>query len=295
MHYNGPIVRPPMDGDSIFVEVTVGCTHNSCTFCNFYEGYPFRVAPLSQVESDLKEASRYYRKGRSKVWASGGNPFALSTQKLIELGKLFRKYLPDCKIMTYARVDDMRRKSVEDIKSIIDAGFHDIVIGVESGDDKVLSSVNKGYDAEEILEALGKLDQAGMKYRIIYLGGLAGKNKGEESARVSADVINQIHPHLMLLTMVDVLPGTTMYKQWKAGEFEPESELEKIKEYRELVANLNNHIVVQGQSASSSLQFEAKLPEEKKELLKYLDQVINTFTDEDEKRISAMRARMTRA
>ena len=31
MHYHGPIVRPQTDADSIFVEVTVGCTHNNCT------------------------------------------------------------------------------------------------------------------------------------------------------------------------------------------------------------------------------------------------------------------------
>lgn len=37
-----------------FIEVTVGCTHNSCKFCNFYRGYQFRMVPLVQIESDLK-------------------------------------------------------------------------------------------------------------------------------------------------------------------------------------------------------------------------------------------------
>jgi hypothetical protein len=70
MHYHGPIVRPQTDADSIFVEVTVGCTHNNCTFCNFYDGYPFRVAPLSQVEADLQEAAANFPHAK-KVWASG--------------------------------------------------------------------------------------------------------------------------------------------------------------------------------------------------------------------------------
>ena len=81
MHYHGPIVRPQTDADSIFVKVTVGCTHNNCTFCNFYDGYPFRVAPLSQVEADLQEAAANFPHAK-KVWASGGNPFALSVNKL---------------------------------------------------------------------------------------------------------------------------------------------------------------------------------------------------------------------
>ena len=64
MHFNGPIVRPPTDADSVFIEVTVGCTHNSCTFCNFYEGYPFRVAPWEQIEADVKEAALHFPRPR---------------------------------------------------------------------------------------------------------------------------------------------------------------------------------------------------------------------------------------
>ena len=117
MHYHGPIVRPQTDADSIFVEVTVGCTHNNCTFCNFYDGYPFRVAPLSQVEADLQEAAANFPHAK-KVWASGGNPFALSVNKLATLAKFFKKYLPEAIISTYARVDDITSKSVDDLKTM---------------------------------------------------------------------------------------------------------------------------------------------------------------------------------
>ena len=80
MHFSGPIVRPQTDADSLFIEVTVGCTHNSCRFCNFYEGVPFRMAKLEDIESDLKEAKGYLPTVR-KIWANGGNPFVMSTEK----------------------------------------------------------------------------------------------------------------------------------------------------------------------------------------------------------------------
>lgn len=73
MIFNGPIIRPQTDADSVFIEVTVGCTHDSCTFCNFYKDFPFRVTPISQVEESLKEASLMYP-GAKRAWASGGNP-----------------------------------------------------------------------------------------------------------------------------------------------------------------------------------------------------------------------------
>ena len=76
MEFHGPIVRPYTDADSLFIEVTTGCTHNSCTFCNFYKDTPFRVAPIEQVEKDLQEASREVPFA-TRIWASGGNPFCL--------------------------------------------------------------------------------------------------------------------------------------------------------------------------------------------------------------------------
>ena len=150
MHYNGPIVRPFTDAESVMLEVTVGCTHNACTFCNFYEGIPFQVAPIEQIEEDLQEVSSYNPHVKN-VWAAGGNPYALSTEKLADIARLIRKYLPKARISTYARVDDLVRKSVEEMKYLKDLGIEDLVIGIESGYDPALSFVNKGYTALDIL------------------------------------------------------------------------------------------------------------------------------------------------
>lgn len=94
MHFHGPIVRPATDANSLFIEVTAGCSHNSCAFCNFYEGTPFWVAPLSQIEEDLQEAKENWPDARD-IWASGGDPFVLSTEKQIAVWDLIRKYYPD--------------------------------------------------------------------------------------------------------------------------------------------------------------------------------------------------------
>ncbi len=178
-------------------------THSSCTFCSFYDGYPFRVADWKQIEEDLQEASAVYPHAK-KVWASGGNPFALSVDKLKRFADLTKEYLPESKIGTYARVDDLYHKSAEDIHMLHEAGYDNLVLGIESADDDVLSHVNKGYIAEDILRECKKLEEAGMPYRIIYLGGLAGAGKGEESAGRTAAVLNQLHPYYMFLTTVAI-------------------------------------------------------------------------------------------
>lgn len=286
--FHGPIVRPPTDADSLFIEVTAGCTHNSCTFCNFYKDTPLWVATNEEVEQQLREAKREVP-AVGKIWASGGNPFALSAHRLIELGDLFRKYYPMARVSTYARIDDIFRKSVDDLRAIREHGIDDILIGIEPGDDEALSFVNKGYTAEDIVRECHKLDEAGMPYRMIYLGGLLGAGRLVESARKSAQIFNQIHPYYMYYTNVSVLPGTKLHEQMQAGEYQEATEKERLLEMRELIAGLENHITIDSSTAASSVYLMAELPRDKKAALAALDKEIANFTDEDERKLHARR------
>ena len=55
MHQTGQIYRPPSEASVQRLEVTIGCSHNKCSFCTMYRKTPFRVAPIEDVEMDLKE------------------------------------------------------------------------------------------------------------------------------------------------------------------------------------------------------------------------------------------------
>ena len=288
MHFSGPIVRPQTDADSLFIEVTVGCTHNSCRFCNFYEGVPFRMAKLEDIESDLKEAKGYLPTVR-KIWANGGNPFVMSTEKQIRVWELIKRYYPEARLSTYAIITDFRNKTVDDIRRIKASGLDDLVIGIESGDDEVLEAVDKGYKSDEIIEACRKLDEAGLDYRMIYLGGLAGAGKLEASAKKSAAIINQIHPYYMYLTTVSVLPGTPLYRDLMEGKFKEATEKERIKEMRELIADVNIPITVNSENAASSVNFTVDLPTEKPLILNELDKFLANFSDDAEKAMSRRR------
>lgn len=291
MHFHGPIIRPQTDADSLFIEVTAGCSHNACTFCNFYKDTPFMVAPLSQIEEDLKEAKREWPNAKS-IWASGGNPFVLSTEKQIAVWDLMKKYYPDARISTYATISDFKQKSVEDIKKIKAHGLDEIMIGIETGDDDVLSFVNKGYTAQDIFDAGKKMDEAGITYRMIYLGGLAGKGKLVESAKKSAQIFNQIHPYYMMLTNVSVLPGTKLYNQMQAGEWTEATEKERIEEIRTLIAELNIPITINSGTSTSSVRFEVTLPQEKEQILSELDKTIDQFDEQTEAALAQWRHSM---
>lgn len=290
MHYNGPIVRPQTDADSLFIEVTVGCTHNSCTFCNFYKGYPFSIAPLEQIEADLKEA-RQMRPWAKKIWANGGNPYALSTDRLAAVAKLIKQYFPQSRISTYARVDDLTRKSADEMKYLKELGFEDLVVGFETGDDEILKAVNKGYTVADILSGCKKLEEAGVDYRMIFLGGLAGKGKCEESAKKTAALLNQLHPYLLYLNSVSIMPGTKLYEDWKQGVFQESGERELVKELISLLEHMENEIAVFAAPNTTPFSFFVNLQENKHKLLCEMQNYLCTIDKNEEKRAAINRHR----
>ena len=114
MHYTGTIWRPPYEACSALVQVTAGCTHHKCKFCTLYEDVPFkfRMSPLSEVEEDLKEISRYHRNAK-RVFFTGANPFVLSFDKLKTLAELVKKYYPKVQsIGCFARITDITPKTI---------------------------------------------------------------------------------------------------------------------------------------------------------------------------------------
>lgn len=281
MHYTGPVVRPPHEANSILLEVTVGCTHNHCTFCTFYHDTPYRLAPKSQIEADLQEA-KLYRPDAKRLFAVGGDPFSLRTAKLVALAEQIHQYFPDINIAMYARISSMFNKSLDELKQLRALGINDLVIGVESGDDEVLAYTNKGYNRADILRECQKLEAADISYRVIYLGGLAGKGNGLRNADNMASLLNQLHPTHMYMTSVAIQPESPMYQDVRDGKFIEASEQERIEETLSLVAQLEHPITLLGQSVANPVNFIASLPQQKAQLIGELHHVLQQFSGQDE-------------
>lgn len=281
MHFTGTIWRPPYEANSALIQVTAGCSHDSCRFCSLYPGIKFKVSPLSEIESDLKIIQYYQPKAR-RLFLVGANPFVLSYNKLLDLGFMVRKYLPYCQnIGMFARITDIKKKTVEELRNLRHLGFNGITIGTETGDDITLSIMNKGTNSAEMREQCLKLEEAGIEYYVSYLTGLAGAGNGERNALATAELFNQIHPYILSVVSLTVFPDSELYQDVQAGKFVEANEHERVQEIHTLVSNLKNQMHFFANTVSNPVPMSGLLPNDKHRLLGELQSIQDEVTENE--------------
>ena len=300
MHYTGTIWRPPYEASSLLLEVTAGCTHHKCKFCTLYHDLPFksRMSPLADVESDLQEAQLWSTDPISiltarlqgiprpeqiqRAFLTGANPFVLKYERLISIADLIRQYIPSIQtIGCFARITDITLKSDEELEALCRAGYDGLTIGIETGDDEALQFMNKGYTAADIVKQCQRLDRAGIHYSFFYLVSISGAGRGEIGAKATAAVCNQLHPTRIGVNMLTIYPDSELYQEIQRGNWKEEGEIEKYKEIRSLLENLEIPTQFAALGASNAFQFQGTLPEDKETLAATLNKIIETVKEDD--------------
>ena len=287
MHYTGTIWRPAYEASSLLLEVTAGCTHHQCKFCTLYDDIPFnfRMSPLEDIEADLRETKEQLRLWKqsqvTRTFLTGANPFVLEYQRLMKIAELIKRYFPSNQtIGCFSRITDIKLKTDDELKELRKAGYDGLTIGMETADDSALEFMNKGYTSTDILAQCRRLEQAGISYRFFYLTGISGEGNGEEGAKKTAEICNQLHPELIGANMLTIYPQSALYQDIKQGNWIEESEMEKYKELRSLVKHLKNPTVFAALGVSNMIQLQGKLPEDREKLLAVLDEIIGSQKEE---------------
>jgi len=239
MHYTGTLYRNPYEPPSPLLEITQGCTHNECKFCNMYKNVQFRPSPIEWIEEDIMEIATSYP-DVNRLQLIGADPFCLSFERLDEICDLVNRHLPDVEIMTMAaRVTNVKNKTVEQLKILKEKGMVEVNIGAESGDDWTLKRINKGYQSKDILEQCNKLDKAGINYWLTYLNGVAGVEHSNEHAINSAKIFSECNPIVVGTGGLTLFEGTELLEEYRAGKFNPLDEKALMTELLTFIENLD--------------------------------------------------------
>lgn len=221
MQYEGTLYRPPSEAYSLIIQVTIGCAHNRCTFCNMYREKKFRVRTREEIMGDLDECRDYYGDRVRRVFFADGDALVVKTEMLLELLYYVHKNFPHVeRISSYGTAKDVLKKSEEDLKALAAAGLELIYIGAESGDDRVLEHIKKDVTAADIIAAGQKLKRCGLKTSVTLISGLGGRRGIRDHAIKSARLITGMNPEYASFLTLRLYEGTQMNEEVKRGEME---------------------------------------------------------------------------
>jgi len=242
---------------------------------------------MDEFEHDLAEIKSYQPHAR-RIFLTGANPFAMSYENLKLRALTVRDYLIKVQtIAMFASIRDIMPKSVRELRKLRAMGINGLSIGMESGDDKTLALMNKGYTAADIVEQLAKLDEAGIEYYLVYMTGLAGKGNGRRNALNTAETLNQISPYFVenpFFLNIDSLTlflDTELYQMAQRGEFIPAGEKERLEELITLLQNLRLRTRLQADTVSNFKPTTGFLPRDSERIVEELQCIINTVSEEE--------------
>lgn len=269
MRYIGDIYRPPSEAYSLLVQVTVGCSHNKCTFCNMYKAKQFRLRKQEEVLEDLAWARTHY-KAVSRIFLCDGDALCLSNNKLLVILDYIRENFPECeRVTTYGRATDVLRKTDEELAELKQHGLEMVYIGAESGSPRVLEKINKGETREQLIEGVRRLEDIGIKTSVTFISGLAGKDDWQEHAEMTGTMITEMNASYVSLLTLMLQEPAPLLEDYRNGNFKLLSPEEVLAETCLMLkhANPQKPCVFRSNHASNYVSLRGNLPEDRDKMI----------------------------
>jgi len=229
MHYDGsePVVnemRPliadldtiPMPDYDIFDSVAEvraeypimtsrGCPFN-CIFClnKILTRRRFRARSARNVVDEVKHAIEKHRFEALYIW---DDHFSLQRERAEDICRLF---IEECPGLTYYLPDGIRADSVtpEFARLLKDSGCAGVSVGFEDPNPDTFPNIKKGETYDEIIAAIGLLQNAGVPVRASMVIGLPGQTY--DSVVIGMKNVEKLHIHAEWY-LAAPFPGTEFY------------------------------------------------------------------------------------
>jgi radical SAM superfamily enzyme YgiQ (UPF0313 family) len=278
MRYVGSVIRPPSEASSLIVQVTYGCSNATCDFCGTYLDKPFGIRPFAEIIEDVRRLPPRVKDGTRRVFLADGDAVALSPRRLHEILALLHAELPRLeRVSSYANAQNLLRKSVEELRTLRDAGLQLVYLGLESGDDETLRAIHKGVTVSEQIEACRRATEAGMELSITAILGLAGAQRSLVHAHATGEALSAIDPEFIGVLTLMVTPGTAMAAYVASGQLALPGVPGMLRELREIIAATEvSDCVFRCNHASNYLPIGGRLPADKPTMLAALDTALTT-------------------
>ena len=268
MRYLGKVYRPPSEAYSLIVQVTYGCSHNRCAFCDMYDDKHFSMRPMEEIFEDFRMARQAYRRVE-RVFLADGDALMRRTGELVEILDLIYGLFPECeRVTSYASPSSLHVKSEEDLRLLRSKGLTMLYMGLESGCDAVLEKMTKGHTVASIVEAGKKARRCGFALSVTAISGLGSRELMREHAIGTAKALSEMNPEYIGLLTLMVERGTPLEKWVREGSFHVLNATEVLQETELFLQHIDSPgSVFRMNHASNYLTLRGTLNEDREALL----------------------------
>ena len=273
MRYKGKVYRPPSEAYSLIVQVTYGCSHNGCAFCDMYDDKHFAMRPMEEIREDFELARQVYRRVE-RVFLAYGDALMRRTDELLQILGLAYGLFPECERVTcYASPTSLHIKSEEDLRLLREHGLTMVYMGLESGCDEVLEKMNKGHDAASIVAAGQKARRCGMELSVTAISGLGSRELMTQHAIGTARALSAMKPEYIGLLTLMVERGTPLERWVREGSFTVLGPMEVLQETELFLQHIDSEgSVFRMNHASNYLTLKGTLNRDREALLAKVQQ-----------------------
>ncbi len=239
-----------------------------------FDDKKFGVRKLSAIYRDIEHAGEHYHGVRS-VFLTDGNVLVLSSSKLLKILQHIKTHLPTCqRVAMYASFTDLRKKSVDELRALCQAGLDIVYVGLESGDADILRRVKKHLTPAEALEGMAHAKAAGLAVHCSLIFGLGGREHTKTHIEATAALLNDLKPEEISCLSLSVQPCSELEQEVLDGSFTPVSALQLLQEELYLLEHIAFPTLYWGDHANNLVSKRGFLPERQEEFIQILTHAI---------------------
>ena len=169
-----------------------------------------------------------------------------------------------------------------ELQALRQAGLNHLYCGMETGSDQILKLINKGFQADTVVQSGCMAKEAGMILSEFILLGIGGRELSEENAAVTAEALNIIRPDYIRVHATGIKPESKLGEFVRNGSFTLQSEEEIVEEQRLFLQRLqpmdsfyvNEHII------NLLLEVRGNLQTDKAQMLSVIERFLQLPPDE---------------
>lgn len=188
---------------------TRGCPF-PCRFCAAQKVWGTKKPRFRSIDNIIQELKYLKTTFNQRYFIFWDDLFTINRDRTIELCQKIIENKLNIKWLCLVRIDKIDAELLEIMKK---AGCYEIQIGIESGNDRVLSYIGKGINLEIIRKQIPIIKKSGLNWLCFLIIGFPTETK--EEIKDTLNFISEIKPTSVVLSMFSPYPGTEFFYELK--------------------------------------------------------------------------------